>query len=118
MTIVGCYARKSNIEDGKDEDAKSVSRQVHRAREFAAKKGWAFDERFIYQDDGISGAVFDKRPGLQAMLSTLEKFDVLIVSELSRLGRQTSATYMLIERLEDAGVEVLSYLDGQRINVE
>ena len=54
--IAGCYARKSTAEEGKDDDAKSVVRQVSRAREYAAKKGWQFDERYVFSDDGISGA--------------------------------------------------------------
>lgn len=64
MTIAGCYARKSNDEPGKDVDAKSVTRQIDRTKQYAAQKGWRFDDAHIYSDDGISGAEFKKRPGL------------------------------------------------------
>jgi len=42
--IAGCYARKSNDEKDKDPDAKSVARQVARAREYAKAEGWIFDD--------------------------------------------------------------------------
>jgi hypothetical protein len=42
----------------KDEDSRSVARQVTQARAVAAHKGWVVAEEHVYVDDGISGAEF------------------------------------------------------------
>ena len=59
--IAAIYARKSTDQKVSDE-AKSVVRQVENARAFAAKNGWVVEDRFIFVDEGISGAEFAKRP--------------------------------------------------------
>ncbi len=98
--IAGCYVRKSNEQNVAD-DAKSVTRQIERAKEYASKKGWRFDEDLVFTDDGISGAEFKNRPGLTRLLETVKgkhKLGVLIVSEQSRLGRDTIRTLARIGR--------------------
>lgn len=119
-TRAGCYARKSTSEEGKDADAKSCARQVQGAREFAASKGWLVDDDLVFQDQAISGAEFKRRPGLARLLTTIETkpFDVLIVSEQSRLGRDTIRTLALIRDLQDAELRIFAYLDGEEITVE
>jgi len=69
-------------------------------------------------DDAISGAV-ETRPGLTALLSAIESkpFDVLIVSEQSRLARDTFFTLTLIKRIEEAGVRIHGYLDDSPITL-
>jgi DNA invertase Pin-like site-specific DNA recombinase len=50
------------------------------------------DDRFIFVDDGISGAEFSNRPGFLRLMDALKPkraFQVLIVSEESRLGRES-----------------------------
>ena len=81
------YARKSTDQSGLTDEAKSVARQVERAREYASKRGWVVDDRHIYVDDNISGAEFTKRIGLQRLLGALSgtlPFTILIMSEESR----------------------------------
>ena len=117
--IAGCYARKSNDEGDKDAADKSVARQVQRAREYAKARGWHLDDKFVFSDDGISGAEFKNRPGLNALLAALQepKFGALIVSEQSRLGRDTIRTLALIQTITDSGVALYAYLDDKEINV-
>ena len=80
------YARKSNDDNEKSAEDKSITRQVAHARDFCKRKGWsAPDEQHVFIDDGISGADF-KRPGLLRMLNHLGQFDVIVMSEQSRLG--------------------------------
>jgi DNA invertase Pin-like site-specific DNA recombinase len=45
VTVAAIYARKSNDEPGKDAEAKSVARQIERAKAYAGKKGWRVDDR-------------------------------------------------------------------------
>jgi site-specific DNA recombinase len=110
------YARKST-EQNVAEEAKSVTRQVENAREFAAKRGWLVDEEHVYIDDGISGAEYDKRPGLQRMLAAAERrrFEALIVSERKSIGREQFETGMKIKELARAGVEVFEYVHGKSL---
>jgi DNA invertase Pin-like site-specific DNA recombinase len=85
--IAAIYARKSTAQEAGE--ARSVERQIQHCREFAAARGWKVDERYIFVDDGISGAEFgERRPGLQALMSNLEPFEVLLV--LSRRGSAAS----------------------------
>ena len=66
-----------------------------------------------YQDDGVSGAEFETRPGFVRLVNALTRkasFDVLIVSELSRLGRERFETGYALKRLSQAGVKVYGYL--------
>jgi DNA invertase Pin-like site-specific DNA recombinase len=98
MLRAGCYARKSNQETGKDAAAKSVAVQVAEATRYAERKGWRFVDDQVYQDDAVSGAI-EQRPGLSALMAAVEgskqrPFDVLIVSEQSRLARDTLFTLM------------------------
>src|SRR5262249_39537741 len=93
--IAAIYARKRTDESDRNEDARSTSRQIERAREYAARKGWAVDEQYVFTDDAVSGAEWQQRHGfnrLVAALDTHAPFQVLIVSELSRIGRDTVRT--------------------------
>ena len=49
------------------EDVKSVATQRDLVTAFAASRGWTLDEKHIFAHDGISGALFAERPGLQAL---------------------------------------------------
>jgi DNA invertase Pin-like site-specific DNA recombinase len=49
-----------------------VALQETRCRELAADRGWAVDARYVFRDDGISGADFD-RAGLNALRDALTK---------------------------------------------
>src|ERR1700752_2453207 len=69
-------------------------------------------------DDGISGAEFANRPGFVRMLNTLKpraQFEVLIVSELSRLGREQLETGYAVKQLAQAGVRIFSYLENREV---
>ena len=115
--IAAIYARKSTEQTGVSDEEKSVTRQIDHAKAYAAKKGWTVSEENVYSDDGISGAEFgDRRPGFLRLMSQLTPkppFQVLIMSEESRLGReQTRTQYALLEIVE-AGVRVFFYLEDQ-----
>ena len=104
--IAAIYARKSTDQNLPDEE-KSVTRQVERARTYAACKGWTVADAHVYADDGISGAEFMKRPGYVALMNALRPrppFQALIVMERSRLGRSLDEVPYALKRITDAGV--------------
>ena len=116
--IAAIYARKSTDQNGVADEAKSVSRQVEHFRAYAASKGWAVTDEHVYVDDGISGAEFAKRPGFVRLMNALTPrapFDVLVVSELSRLGREQLETGYALKQLSQAGVQVWSYLEDREV---
>jgi len=115
--IAAIYARKSTEQTGVAEDQRSVTRQVEHGRTYAERKGWQVAEEHIYVDDGISGAEFKNRPGLVRLLNALQPtpgFQVLVMSETGRVGREQVLTQLAFSQLADAGVEIWSYLDDKR----
>src|SRR5262245_41645941 len=86
--IAAIYARKSADDSDRNEEARSTTRQVERATQYAQAKGWTVDPRYIFVDDAVSGAEWKHRPGFNAFMAALEPrppFGVLVVSELSRI---------------------------------
>jgi site-specific DNA recombinase len=119
--ITAIYARKSTEQNGVAEDQKSVTRQIAHARQYASTKGWTVSDVHVYVDDGVSGAEFANRPGFVRLLNALSPrapFQALIVSELSRLGREQIETAYALKQLSQAGVSVISYLDGKTVALE
>ncbi len=119
--IAAIYARKSTEQTGVADDEKSVTRQIDHGKVYAAKKGWNVAEEHIYVDDGISGAEFVKRPGLARLMNALKlkpPFQVLIMSEESRLGREQIETAYLLKQIITAGVRVFYYLEDRERKLE
>jgi site-specific DNA recombinase len=107
--IAAIYARKSNEQTGVSEEARSVARQVMRCRECADRHRWTIAEDHIYVDDGISGADFTARAAFLRLMNPLKpkpRFDVLIMTELSRLGREQIQTSGALFEITSAGVKV------------
>src|SRR5215471_14800425 len=99
------YARKSTDQSDRDAEAKSVTRQIDHATAYATRKGWAVVDEHIYVDDGVSGAEFVKRPGLLRLMNALKPrppFQILIMSEESRLGREQIETAYTLKQIMDA----------------
>ena len=116
MTMTAAvYARRSTDQPGVADETRSVTRQIERARAYAVQHGWTVSDAYIFVDDGVSGAEFQTRPGFVRLMNALTPrapFDVLIVSELSRLGREQLETGYALKQLSQAGVKVFSYLNS------
>src|SRR5438105_2212938 len=123
MVKAAIYARKSTEQNGMADEQKSVARQIDHARAYAATNGWQVDDAHVYVDDGISGAEFANRPGfVRLMLAVAIKprapFGVLVVSELSRLGREQLETGYALKQLSQAGVKVFSYFENKEVALD
>jgi site-specific DNA recombinase len=113
--IAAIYARKSTDQAGADE-ARSVARQIARARDYSERRGWTIAESHVYVDDGVSGAEFSRRPGFLRLMNALKPrapFQVLVMSEESRLGREAIETAYALKQLIAAGVRVFFYLEDR-----
>lgn len=110
------YVRKSTEQSGVADEHRSVTRQIANARTFAEARGWTVVDEHVYIDDGISGSEFAKRPGFIRLMNALTpcpSFDVLIMSEESRLGREAIETAYALKQIFSAGVRVFYYLAGR-----
>jgi site-specific DNA recombinase len=120
--ICAVYARKSTDDSERSEEARSTTRQVERATEYARANGWTVDPRYVFVDEAVSGAEWQRRGGLKRLLASLDNgatpFGVLVVSELSRIGRDSVRVSYVVQQIEEAGVEIHGYLSGQRITVD
>jgi len=98
------------------EDQQSVTRQLEHARQYACRRGWTVGDGCIFVDDGISGAEFANRPGFLRLMNALKprpSFQVLVMSEESRLGREAIETAYALKQLVQAGVRVFFYLEDR-----
>jgi site-specific DNA recombinase len=120
--IAAIYARKSTEQAGAGDKSESVERQLAHARAYATKKGWAIADAHAYSDDGISGAEFgDRRPGLARLLNALRPrppFQVLVMSEESRLGRESIEVAYALKTFAQAGVRVFLYLEDRERTID
>ncbi|WP_425493171.1 recombinase family protein [Dyella lutea] len=87
----------------------SLEDQLRNCRAFCARQGWAAPE--VYQDAAVSGARLD-RPGYQQLLRDADLFDVILVDDLSRFGRDKEELGMVIKRLRFRGVRLIGVSDG------
>ena len=114
--IAAIYACKSTDQAGVADEQKSVTRQIDHARQYAACKGWTVDESCVCVDDGISVAEFANRPGFLRLMTSVKPrapFQVLVMSEESRLGREAIETAYALKQLVTAGVRVFFYLEDR-----
>jgi site-specific DNA recombinase len=113
------YCHRSTEQTG-DKKVEGVAHQKQLARDFAHSRHWSVHRDNVYVDDGISGAEFERRPGLQAMLAAAARgeFRVLVVSEQKSLGREIFGVGALIKQLAENGVEVWSYMGAKSLTPE
>lgn len=67
-------------------------------------------------NDGISGAEFANRPGFLRLMNALKSwppFQVLVMSEESRLGREAIETAYALKQLVTGGVRAFFYLEAR-----
>lgn len=93
MTVVG-YCRLSRDED--KENYSSIEEQKRIITDYAATRNWNISD--FYVDDNVSGYTFN-RPEFKKMIEKVKggKVDVVIVKDLSRIGRNNGRVLVLID---------------------
>jgi DNA invertase Pin-like site-specific DNA recombinase len=87
-------------------DKQDESQQAQAIKEWAEPRGITID--YIAKDEGVSGGVSYRDRNLYGLVHKMKKGDVLIVSEISRLGRSMSDLNKLInEELKPRGVRLI-----------
>lgn len=90
----------------------SMADQVRFCTEYAARQGWQTVE--LFEDQGISGAALGNRPGVLRLQegAFARRFDVVLVTDLSRLSRSQGDLSKMIDRLVAKGLRVIGVQDG------
>lgn len=78
-------------------DEQDVNSQKQGVEEFTKNKGWEIDKYIT--DEGVSGGKDPDKRNLGPLLKLLQKDDIIICSEISRLGRDL---YMVMDILHHA----------------
>lgn len=102
---VVAYLRLSRKEDGNDESV-SIANQKKIISQYAKDNGLFVSEFYI--DDGYSGYSFD-RPDFNRLKQDLQndKIDIVIVKDLSRIGRHNAKTLLFIEELTNLNKQLI-----------
>ena len=90
----------------------SIADQVRVCTEWAEREGMTVLKQ--YEDQGISGAARGNRPGVLKMheAALARRFDVLLVTDLSRLSRSNGDLSWMIDRLVAKGIRIVGVQDG------
>jgi DNA invertase Pin-like site-specific DNA recombinase/chaperonin cofactor prefoldin len=112
----GIYIRLSQEDKDKDKKYESESESVTNQRQillnYVKTNGFNFIEEYV--DDGYSGTNFE-RPGFKKMIQDIEnkKINLVIVKDLSRLGRDHVNTGYYMERyFPEHKVRFISLMEG------
>ena len=114
---VGAYLRLSKEEFSNEKESNSITNQKLIIDNYL-KEHKEYKLVDYYIDDGYSGTNFN-RPEFQRMLEDIKnkKIDVIIIKDLSRLGRNYIETGNFIEVIFPAmGVSLISVNDNSKIN--
>lgn len=102
---VAAYARYSSD----SQRQASLEDQLRNCRTYAARMGWPAPVE--YTDAAMSGARTD-RPGYARLMDDAQRYDVILVDDLSRLARDTVETLHRSRSLTFAGVRLIGVSDG------
>lgn len=107
--FVCAYTRVSTLSQA--EDGVSLAAQRDRVDAWAKSRGMVVG--LVECDAGLSGGRADNRPALQRALDAVCKAKgVLVVYSLSRLARSTRDAIDIMERLHDAGADLVSLTEN------
>lgn len=102
---IAAYARYSS--DSQREA--SIEDQLRNCRARCLREGWPAPE--VLADSAMSGMRHD-RPAYQRLLAEAHRFDVILVDDLSRFGRDKEEVGRAVKRLTFAGVRLVGVSDG------
>ncbi len=105
---VGIYARLSR----EDKNSESIDNQIQFLKPIVlSKPSWELVD--IYYDDGVSGTTFD-RPGYNRLIHDVEtnKVNLIIVKDLSRLGRNLLESLKFFEYCSINNVRLIAVNDN------
>jgi DNA invertase Pin-like site-specific DNA recombinase len=107
---VGIYVRESR--DDNDENYETIETQRDMLIDFILKNGLG-EVAGVYVDNNVSGTGFEREGLKQLELDVKSKnINLLLLKDLSRLGRNNAKTLLFLDFLEEYGIRVLT-TDGR-----
>src|SRR5258707_9872433 len=96
----------------------SIDDQARNCEDATKQKNWQFLHAFARNDKGISGAALATREGLNSLIAEAKKrprpFDLLLIDDTSRLGRNLSDVLRVSDILRYNGIFL--YFVAQRLD--
>jgi site-specific DNA recombinase len=93
----------------------SISDQIRKCRDYAARQGWLVLDQHVYSDEAIVATSTD-REGLPKLLAAASSpnrmFDCILIDDTSRLTRKLADALNLYEKLTFAGVRLVAVSQG------
>lgn len=102
---IAAYARYSSDQQREA----SLEDQLRNCRNYCERMEWPLPTAFT--DAAISGARLD-RAGYRQLLDNIHNFDIVLVDDLSRLGRDKDEVGKIVKRLTFHGVRLIGVSDG------
>ena len=93
-------------------DKQTVENQRYEISEFALRNNLKID---YWIEETISGTLEPSRRQLGTLLEKIKKDDLIICSELSRLGRSLFMIMSILNKLMETGARVWTIKDGYRL---
>ena len=91
-------------------DEQDVNSQKHGVVEYAKKREWLINEYIT--DEGVSGGKDPDKRNLGPLLKKLQKGDILIASEISRLGRDLYMVMDILHHCMQSGCKIYTVKDN------
>lgn len=103
---IGIYVRESRDDFGENYETIENQRDLLLHYVEAQKLGCVYA---VYTDDNVSGSAFERK-GLSRLKDDVRsgKINLLLLKDLSRLGRNNAKTLQFIDFLEEHGVRIMS----------
>ncbi len=103
---VGIYVRESR--DDNDENYETIETQRELLIDFVAKNRLGEVVK-VYEDNNVSGTSFERR-GIRELREDVisGEIDILVLKDLSRLGRNNAKTLLFLDYLEEYGITVIT----------
>src|ERR1700690_3546036 len=94
----------------------SATDQLARLREYLARAGERAE--LEYSDEGVSGSVWDARPGVQALLDAIKarKVAPVYAEALDRISRDSGDLHRFRKLLKHYGSDFVSISDGMKLD--
>jgi site-specific DNA recombinase len=96
----------------------SIADQFRQLRRGAAEQGWNVLDEYFLSDEGLSGATLIDRTALQSLIDHAKRrprpFEVLMIDDTSRLGRNLTLVLKILEELSGCGIFL--YFVSQRLD--
>lgn len=105
MKLAAIYTRVSSDQQ---KEAQTIESQVSNLLEFAEKKHYQVPPEWVFRDEGYSGSILE-RPGLDKIrdLAAEQQLEAVLIYAPDRLSRNYAYQMILMEELNNQGVEVV-----------